>query len=59
MPHMEDMRCKHCGSLIALIPRASVVGRFALRCGVCGVLLVVWPVERPKAYTERQQEVTA
>jgi phage FluMu protein Com len=46
MPHMDDMRCKHCGALIALIPRASIVGRFSLRCPHCGVLLVIWPPER-------------
>jgi phage FluMu protein Com len=46
MHHMDDMRCRHCNALIALIPRASVVGRFTLKCGICGVLLVVWPVER-------------
>jgi phage FluMu protein Com len=43
---MDDMRCKHCHALIALIPRVSVVGRFALKCGHCGVLLVIWPIER-------------
>jgi len=46
MLHMDDMRCRHCNALIALIPRASVVGRFTLKCGHCGVLLVIWPVER-------------
>lgn len=46
MPHMDDIRCKHCGALIALIPRAAVVGRFALKCQHCGVLLVVWPLVR-------------
>lgn len=44
--YMDDMRCKHCHALIALIPRASIVGRFALKCQHCGVLLVVWPIER-------------
>lgn len=53
---LDDMRCKHCNALVALIPRASIVGRFSLRCQHCGVLLVIWPIERPKAYTERQQE---
>jgi phage FluMu protein Com len=57
MPHLDDMKCKHCGALIALIARASVVGRFTLKCQHCGVLLVIWPVQR--VYTERQQEVTA
>ncbi len=44
--HLDDMRCKHCGALVALIARPSVVGRFTLKCQHCGVLLVVWPVER-------------
>lgn len=60
MPHMDDMRCKHCGALIALIPRTSVVGRFALKCGHCGVLLVIWPPSRTKAaQPEPQPEVAA
>lgn len=46
MPHLDDMRCKHCGALVALIARPSVVGRFTLKCQHCGVLLVVWPPER-------------
>lgn len=46
MAHMDDHRCKHCGALIALIPRVSVVGRFTLKCTHCGVMLVVWPPDR-------------
>jgi len=46
MPHLDDMRCKHCNAIVAFIARASVVGRFTLKCQHCGVLLVVWPVER-------------
>lgn len=59
MPHLEDMRCKHCGALVALIARASVVGRFSLKCQHCGVVLVIWPIERPKVYAEQRQEVVA
>jgi phage FluMu protein Com len=57
MPHLDDIRCKHCNALVALIARASVVGRFTLRCGHCGVLLVVWPVQR--VCVQERQEVTA
>lgn len=46
MPHLDDMRCKHCGALVALVSRASVVGRFTLKCQHCGVLLVIWPAQR-------------
>lgn len=57
MPHhLDDMRCKHCGALVALINRASVVGRFALRCQHCGVVLVIWPPLKEKVY---QQEAVA
>lgn len=45
-PHMDDIRCKHCGSLIAQLPMASVVGRFTLACPKCKILRVVWPAER-------------
>lgn len=55
MPHLDDIRCKHCNALVALIARVTVVGRFTLRCPHCGVLLVVWPVQ--KVYTERQEAV--
>lgn len=57
MARMDDHRCKHCHALIALIPRTSVVGRFTLKCPHCGVMLVIWPVQ--KVYTERQQEAAA
>jgi phage FluMu protein Com len=55
MPHLDDMRCKHCNALVALISRASVVGRFTLKCQHCGVMLVVWPVQ--KVYTTEKQTV--
>ncbi len=42
-PHMDTMRCKHCDAIVALIPRASIIGRFTLQCLHCGVKLVVWP----------------
>jgi len=48
MPHLDDIRCKHCNALVALISRPSVVGRFALKCQHCGVLLVVWPVQKER-----------
>jgi len=56
MHHLDDMRCKHCNALVALIARASVVGRFTLKCQHCGVMLVVWPMGRTNVYAERQQE---
>jgi len=43
---MDTMRCKHCAAIVALIPRAAVVGRFTLLCLHCGVRLVIWPPER-------------
>ena len=46
MPHLDDMRCKHCGAIVALIARASVVGRFTLACQHCGVRLVIWPPQK-------------
>lgn len=54
-PHMDDIRCKHCGALIALLPMASVVGRFTLECPLCKVLRVVWPVQRILQEHEYQQ----
>lgn len=55
MPHLDDMRCKHCNALVALIPRASVVGRFTLKCLHCGGMLVIWPVQ--KVYTTERHPV--
>ena len=46
MPHLDDIRCKHCNAMVALIARASIVGRFTLKCKHCGVLLVLWPAQR-------------
>ena len=46
MPHLDDIRCKHCNAMVALIARASIVGRFTLKCQHCGVLLVLWPAQR-------------
>lgn len=48
MPHLDDIRCKHCGALVALVSKASIVGRFTLKCQHCGVLRVVWPVVKEK-----------
>lgn len=48
MPHLDDIRCKHCGALVALIGKASITGRFTLRCLHCGVLRVVWPVQKER-----------
>jgi len=57
MPHLDDIKCKHCGALVALVSKQSVVGRFTLRCQHCGVLRVVWPVQ--KVYTAERQEAVA
>lgn len=46
MPHLDDIRCKHCNALVALIARASIVGRTPLECQNCKVIFVVWPIER-------------
>lgn len=57
MPLMHDIRCKHCDSLIALIPLPAIVGRFTLECQVCKVRTAVWPLEKvpERVYTERQE----
>lgn len=59
MPHLDDIRCKHCNALVALIARASIVGRTTFECLNCGVRFVVWPVERTKVYTQERQEAVA
>ena len=60
MPHtLDDIRCKHCNALVALIARASIVGRTPLECQHCKVVFVVWPIDRKRVYTERQQEAIA
>lgn len=46
---LDTMHCKHCGEVIALLPRAAVVGRFSLRCLRCEVVLVIWPLQRRPA----------
>ena len=47
MPHaLDDIRCKHCDALVALIARSSFVGRTPLECPYCKVIFVVWPVQR-------------
>jgi phage FluMu protein Com len=55
--HLDDIKCKHCGALVALVSKQSVVGRFTLRCPHCGVLRVVWPVQ--KVYNPPQQQEVA
>ncbi len=61
MPHMDDHHCKHCHALIAFIPKAAIVGRFTLRCTLCGVKTAFYPVARApqQVYTEQRQEATA
>ena len=47
MPHaLDDIRCKHCNALVALMARASIVGRTPLECQSCKVIFVVWPIQR-------------
>jgi hypothetical protein len=45
-PKLDTFTCKHCDAIIALIPRAAIVGRFTLKCQSCGVLLPIWPGPR-------------
>ena len=45
-PRMDIITCKHCGEPVALIPRAAIVGRFALTCQECRVIFVVYPLDR-------------
>ena len=59
MPHLDDIRCKHCNALVALIARASIVGRTVFECQNCKVRFAVWPVQKERVYTERQQEAIA
>ncbi len=57
MPHLDDMHCKHCGALVALIARASIKNKFGVECSVCKVVTIIWPIQ--KVYTERRQEAVA
>lgn len=41
----DTFRCKHCDAILALAPRAALVGRTPLRCCACGVITVVWPAQ--------------
>lgn len=57
MPHLDDIRCKHCDALVALVARASIVGRTPLECQNCKVIFVVRPIEKKPArvYTLAQE----
>lgn len=57
MSHLDDIRCKHCDALVALVARASIVGRTPLECQNCKIVFVVWPLEKKQArvYTLAQE----
>jgi phage FluMu protein Com len=46
-PHMDTMRCKHCDAIIALIPRAAIVGRIKLCCVHCQYENMYYPPLKP------------
>lgn len=56
---LDDIRCKHCDALVALVARASIVRRTPLECQHCKVVFVVWPIEQKRVYTEQRQEAIA
>ena len=43
-PRLTTHRCKHCGTILALIDDRTRYQRFALRCAECGAHLVLRPV---------------
>jgi phage FluMu protein Com len=57
MTHLDDIRCKHCNALVALVARVSIVGRTPLECQNCKVIFVVHPIEKKptRVYTLAQE----
>jgi hypothetical protein len=56
-PQYDTIRCKHCEAIIALVPRAAVKNKFGCACLYCGVITIIWPLQRQAepVYTVSQE----